>query len=76
MQREQVMLPLKVVESRNACIGVLADGLSGPAGNSVLARIGKREEPPRDRRPRRALQRECVVTKEIRSSALAVGRTF
>ena len=35
MQREQVMLPLKVVESRNACIGVLADGLSGPAGNSV-----------------------------------------
>ena len=36
MQREQVMLPLKVVESRNACIGVLADGLSGPAGNSFL----------------------------------------
>ena len=35
MQREQVMLPLKVVESRNACIGVLADGLFGPAGNSV-----------------------------------------
>jgi hypothetical protein len=35
VQREQVMLPLKVVESRNACIGVLADGLFGPAGNSV-----------------------------------------
>ena len=34
MQREQAMLPLKVVESRNACIGVSADGLSGPAGNS------------------------------------------
>jgi len=29
------MLPLKVVESRNACIGVLADGLSGPAGRST-----------------------------------------
>ena len=35
MQREQVMLPLKVFESRNACIGELADGLIGPAGNSV-----------------------------------------
>ena len=35
MQRAQAMLPLKVVESRNACIGVLAAGLSGPEGNSI-----------------------------------------
>ena len=35
MQREQVMLPLKVVESRNACMGVLADGFFGPVGNNV-----------------------------------------
>jgi len=35
VQRVQVMLPLKVVESRNASVGELADGLSGPAGSSA-----------------------------------------
>jgi hypothetical protein len=34
-----------------------------------VLRNGKRHEPPRDLSPRRALQVEYVVTKEIRSSA-------
>ena len=75
MQREQVMLPLKVLSPEMPAL-VSWPMVSPDQQATVFARIGKREEPPRDRRPRRALQRECVVTKEIRSSALAVRRTF
>jgi len=35
VQREQVMLPLKVVESRNGHIGELVDGFTRPADNSL-----------------------------------------
>jgi hypothetical protein len=75
VQREQVMLPLKVFESRNAhwCIGRWFHKASR---QQRLARMGKRGKPPRDLSPRRALQGEYVVTKEIRLSALAVWRTF
>ena len=33
MQREQVKLPLKVVESRNERVGEAADGVGIPAGH-------------------------------------------
>ena len=46
MQREQVRLPLKVVESRNACSGELADGLSGPAGNSFARALASARSHP------------------------------
>ena len=46
MQREQIMLPLKVVESRKACIGVLADGFSEPAGNSVSRALASARSHP------------------------------
>jgi hypothetical protein len=46
VQRAQVMLPLKVVESRNACIGVLADGLFGLAGNSVSCALASARSHP------------------------------
>jgi hypothetical protein len=46
VQREQAMLPLKVVESRNACIGVSADGLSGLAGNSVSRALASARSHP------------------------------
>jgi hypothetical protein len=35
VQREQVMLPLKVFESRNGRVGDLVDGFNGPVDNSV-----------------------------------------
>ena len=76
MQREQVMLPLKVVESRNRFRWCNGRWFPETSGQQRLARIGKRGEPPRDLSPRRALQRERVVTKEIRSLALALGRTL
>jgi len=63
VQREQAMLPLKV-SSPEMNIGVEADGFA------------ERGQPPRDLSPRRALQQECVVTKEIRSSAPVARRTF
>ena len=76
MQREQVMLPLKVQESRNSswCSGRWFHQASR---QQRPVRIGKCGKPPRDLSPCRALQRECVVTKEIRSSAhAALVRTF
>ena len=76
MQREQVMLPLKVVESRNRYGWCNGRWFPKTSRQQHLARIGKREAPPRDLRPRRALQRECVVTMEIRSSAPVARRTF
>ena len=76
MQREQVMLPLKVFESRNNQRWGMGRWCHRASRQQRLARIGKRGKPPRDLSPRRALQRECVVTKEIRSSAPVARRTF
>jgi hypothetical protein len=76
VQREQVMLPLKVVESRNRYRWCNGRWFPQTSRQQRLARIGKREEPPRDLRPRRALQRECVVTMEIPTLARAVSAQF
>jgi hypothetical protein len=46
VQREQIMLPLKVVESRKACIGVLANGFSEPAGDNVSRALASARSHP------------------------------
>jgi hypothetical protein len=46
-----------------------AGGVNGPAGHSDVHTLASERHPSRDLRPRRALQRECAVTKESRSSA-------
>jgi len=77
VQREQVKLPLKVVESRNEYAWCIGRWFRRASRQQRLARIGKREESPRDLRPRRASHGEYVVTEEIRSSAhAAVVRVF
>ena len=70
------MLTLKVVESRNRFGWCNGRWFPETSRQQRLARIGKREEPPRDLRPRRALQGECVVTMEIPTLARAVGAQF
>jgi hypothetical protein len=58
---------VKVLSLEKTALGK-ADGINGPAG--LFERQGEHREPPRGPSPYRASQRDYVVTKEIRQSAL------
>ena len=69
------MLTLKTWSPENGIVGS-GRWVVAPSRQQPLARQGECQRTARDLRSRRASQRECVVTREIRQPAHLRVRTF